>query len=176
MNLDNKHYVMIVLLLAALASLASIKVTYSKQVEQLTNEKKTLSDSLAIQRTETESLKKESESLETIEPVVLSNGQTAYVTRRTSKSIEQSAKQSTEQIAKLTQQITDLTVKLSQKTEVTVKPAPFWNVVASSSVIDYADVSQWQTGGGINIGALSLSLTNPLSLTLQPRLQAAIRF
>jgi hypothetical protein len=59
---------------------------------------------------------------------------------------------------------------------VTVKPAPFWNVVASSSVIDYADVSQWQAGGGINIGALSLALTNPLALSLQPRLQAAIRF
>ena len=176
MNLDNKHYVMIALLLTALASLASIKVTYSKKVEQLTNEKKTLSDSLAIQRSETESLKKESETSEIIEPVVLPNGQTAYVTRRTSKTIEQSMRQSTEQIAKLTQQITDLTVKLQSKTDVTVKPAPFWNVVASSSVLDYSNVSQMQLGGGINIGALSLALTNPLSLTLQPRLQAGLRF
>lgn len=176
MNLDWKHYTILALLLAALASIASMKITYSKQVEQLTNEKKTVSDSLAIQKSQTESLRKESETEETIEPVLLSNGTTAYVTKRTSKSIEQSIKQSSEQIAKLNQQITDLQVKLTSKTDVTIKPAPFWNVVASSSVIEYADVKQWQAGGGINIGALSLALTNPLDLRFEPRLQASLRF
>jgi hypothetical protein len=175
MNLDKKHYIMIALLLAALATLGSMRFTYTKTIESLTVQNTKLTETVASQKTASESMRRDIETTETMTPMEI-NGKTVYVTTRTSKTVETAMKQSNEQIAKLTQQVTDLTSKTATKTDVTVKPAPFWNVVASSSVIEYADVTQWQAGGGVNIGTLSLTLTNPLSPVFRPRLQAMLRF
>lgn len=172
MNLDKKHYLMLALVLGLLATLGSIRVSYRKQIEQLTTEKKTLSDSLAIQRTENSAMTKDAETAEEVRPIQMPNGQIAYITTRTSKTVETVMRQATEQMAQLRTQVSELQVKLSSKTDVVVKAAPFWNVVAAWEPIGQA----YYAGGGINLGPISVTVENPVALELRPRLAAMILF
>jgi type II secretory pathway pseudopilin PulG len=160
------------LLLAILAAWGSRERKWQKEVEQLTSQKQVISDQLAIQKTENSSLRKESETQETIEPVLV-GGQVAYVTKRTSRTIETAMKQATEQIARLNSQITDLQVKLSSKESETVKSAPFWNVTGGWHAIS----GSYTVGAGVNLGPISLTLENPvLPLALEPGVRVMLRF
>ena len=131
-----------------------------------------MSDTLAVQKAETESLRKESETTETMEPVMLAGGVVAYVTHKSSRTIETAMKQATEQVAQYKQQVVDLQMKLASKETEIVKSAPFWNVVVGWEPMGQA----YYAGGRINIGPLSVSLDNPVALELRPRLSGMIRF
>ena len=164
-------WVLGVLLLLAMIGWGSRERSWSKQVEQVSNEKKLLSDTLAVQKSINETMKKESEATETIEPVLV-GGQVAYVTKRTSRTIETAMKQATEQIAQYKQQVSELQMKLTSKESETVKSAPLWNLVAGWEPIQQG----YYAGGGMNVGPLSLTLDNPVALEFRPRLSAMVRF
>lgn len=171
-------YVVLVLLLAALAAWGSRERSWSKQVETWSTERTTLNSTIASQKQTNEQLQKDSESTETIEPVMV-GGQVAYVTHRTSKTVERAMRQVNEQMASLTQQNKELMMKLSSKETETVKSAPVWNIVAGyqpataywgGTLPDF-----YYVGGGMNLGPLSLTLDNPVAFELRPRLTAMIR-
>ena len=136
----------------------------------MSNEKKVLSDTLAVQKSVNESMKKESEATETIEPVMI-GGQVAYVTKRTSRTIETAMKQATEQIAQYKQQVSELQMKLTSKETEVVKSAPRWNLVIGWEPLG----ETYYLGGGMNFGPLSISLDNPVAMELRPRLTAQMR-
>ena len=175
MNLDWKHWAAIVMLLAVLATWGSRERTWTKQLEQVTAEKKTLSDTLAIQRAQNEQLRKDTETVESIEPVLLANGTTAYATHRTSKTIETAMRQSTEQIAQFKQQISDLQVKLTTKETGSVKSAPKF-----MAGIDWKPMSPGANAFmpklGMNIGALTIYAGHPIQLALEPHVGLDLRF
>ena len=175
LTLDYIHWSLIgAVLLIGLSFFGKTK-TWTKQIEQLTAEKTTLSDSLAIQKTENASLRKEIRQSEVTEPVVVKvNGieQVVMVTRKTSESVEIAMRQATEQVAQLKNQVSTLEVSLKSKESLVVKAAPFWNVVAG-----WAPIGQgYYLGGGVNLGPLSVSVINPVAWALEPQLLAAIRF
>lgn len=161
-----------VLLLAVLAAWGSRERTWSKQVDSLTIEIKTVTSESETLRSQVTQLRKDSETAETIEPVLLPNGQVAYITHRTSKTVEMAMSQSNEQIKDLTKQIDDLKAKSTTKETETVKSAPMWNVVVGWE----PTTATYYAGAGVNLGPLSLDLDNPLSLQLRPRLTGMIRF
>jgi hypothetical protein len=76
----------------------------------------------------------------------------------------------------LTTENTSLRQKVSLYEKTVVKSAPMWNALVSVPVLAYADVTQYQIGGGMNLGPISLSVVNPLALKFDPRLQGMIRF
>jgi hypothetical protein len=120
-------------------------------------------------------LKSSHHSTETIEPILLPNGQIAYVTRRTSQTLEESLttmRQNYEQKIQQTQaKVTELEERIKQSETETIKSAPMWNAVVE------ADLNQsYAAGAGVNLGPLSVSVINPLALEFRPRAALMLRF
>ena len=172
MNLDWKHWVIIGVVVVLIATLGGLKIESIKEKEELTKQITTLSDSLAIQKTMNETLKKSSKKGKTMTPVQMPNGQIAYITTETSETVEEAMRQATEQVAQLKSQVTTLEVALKTKESLVIKTAPFWNIVAGWEPMGQA----YYAGGGINLGPISVSVDNPVALDLRPRLSAMIRF
>lgn len=174
-NLNWKHYSIAALILAVLAAWGSRERSWSKQVDEMKNEKIKLTESLAIQRTQNEQLRKDTETSEVTEPMVVKvNGkdQVVMVTRKTSKTVETAIKQATEQVAILKDQITDLQVKLSSKEKEVIKSSPLWNIAAGWEPL----AGGYYLGAGMNLGPISMIVDNPVSMELKPKLTAMIRF
>jgi len=186
MNLDWKHYTVAVLLLAALAAWGSRERTWTKQVDQLTKEKTTLTENLAKQKTENESLRRETDATEVTEPMIVKvNGkdQVVMVTRKTSRTVEVAMRQATEQIAQFKQQVSELQMKLSTKETETVKPSPKWAVSLGWDPLADTETQRWRAGLGLNLGPLTaLATAAPAGwigggLTdTRPQLEVVLRF
>jgi len=181
MNLDKKTYALVIAVIGMLTTWGAREKNWSKRTEEslrmistLESDKKTLLD----QKTELESqIKSDSETSEEVVPVQMPNGSIAYITRKTSKTVQEAISKATSesrtQIAELTHQISELTTTKSSDEKLQIKSAPRWNVVAD---VDLLTATSWSAGAGMNLGSLSLSVLNPVALTFAPRAMLAIRF
>ena len=184
MNLDRYHYIMLACIGFLIAFAGNKDRINIKQSETWLSEKKVLEEKVltvsAENKTLDTKLQKSVATRKKITPIVLPNGQIAYITEETSDTVEEAISsmksnyQST--IDRLTKENSDLASHTIKKETDIVKSAPFWNAVLAVPVLGYADITQYQAGGGINLGPLSVSLTNPLTLSVQPRIQGLIRF
>lgn len=163
-QLDWKHYTLIALALAALTAWGSRERSWSKTTEQYQTEQTRMTKSLAQLRTENESLQRSIEEVVEIVPVQMPNGQIAYTTRKTSKTVETAMRSATEQLNSLTTQVTDLKVKLSLKETETIKSAPRWYVGVDWQPLKGTALAAFMPEAGINIGTLTIKAGHPLEL------------
>lgn len=188
MKLEKKHYIMAALVLGVLATWGSRERSWSKQVEALT-----LSESRATAVATTATAKVQSLELQLHTEVAkayergrrtsketLPNG----TVRETTEDFERSSELAKaelaikqldsykSELATAQTAVTSLSHRVNELEVEVVKSAPMWNVVAGWEVLG----GGYYAGGGMNLGALSVSVENPVSLVLEPRLTGMLRF
>lgn len=123
----------LILFLAALVAWGSREKYWSKTILDVKTENSKLTIELASQKSQTESLQKDSETTEVMEPVVVKvkvdgveQEKIVYVTRKSSKTVETAMRSLTEQIAQTTTENKQLKMEMSSKEVSIVKSAPRW--------------------------------------------------
>lgn len=182
-SLDWKHYTVIVLLLACLTTWGSRERSWSKRTEEQTQQIQTLNadkQTLATQKSTLEQeMKSDEETTEEVVPVQMPNGQIAYITRKTSKTVQEAIQRATSEsqtrIDELTRQVTEL--KQTKKTDEheTVKTAPRWYAGADWQPLK-TDSLNIIPHLGINLGSLTIYAGHPVGLDFEPHIGAGLRF
>jgi hypothetical protein len=183
MKLDWKIYSLAGLLLAALASWGSRERTWTKTsesttktIEALTAEKQTAIDAKTALETQ---LKSDTDTTEEVVPIQMPNGQIAYITKKTSRTVQEAITRATSEsktrIAELERRLTEAT-STSKTAEIeTVKAAPRWYAGTDWQPLA-AGAAAFTPQLGMNIGPLTIYAAHPLALELAPRIGAGLRF
>lgn len=183
MSLDWKHYSVIALLLAVLATWGSRERTWtktteatSKTIEKLTVEKQTAIDAKTSAETQAKS---DAETTEEVVPVQMPNGQIAYITKKTSRTVQEAITKATTEsstrIAELERRLTEATSTSKTAETETTKNAPRWAAKLETPILRYDDISAYRLGAGMNFGGLTIGVINPTT-TIFPMLTTDIRF
>lgn len=166
MNLDKKHYIMAAIIIVLIGAGLGREKYWSKTTIEIRAENVKLTTTLATQKAETEDLRKDSETAEVMEPVVVKvdgKEQIAYVTRKTSKTIETAMRKATEQIAQVTTENRELKVKLESKEVSITKSAPRWYGGVDWQPFKIG-MAAWTPELGTNIGPFLAKVGHPIEL------------
>lgn len=181
---DKKTVALIVAIFGVLASWGARERTWtktsettSKTIEALQTEKATLTQAKTALETQ---LKSASEETEELTPMQFPDGTVAMITRRSKRTVQEAITKATSEsltkIAELERRLTEATSTSKTAEAETVKSAPRWAAMIEAPVLNYSDITAYRAGLGLNFGALTVAVTNPTALILQPYLSTAIRF
>ena len=184
--MNAKGWAFLVGLLAVVAiTWGSRETSWSKQVQTLTAENEQLRQQVTASQEKvvykTVTVHDTTKTTETETPIVLPNGQVAYIKQTVVSAIEDSVNAMQSNFQSQIDELTTENLSLKQSKTVTEKkvtgPAvPLWNIVAEAPAgPGYIDVTNWRAGGGVNVGPLSLVLTNSVALQFTPRVELMLR-
>lgn len=162
-TLDWKHYTIAALLLAALAAWGSREVTTIHRTEELNLAITTLTDQKKTLETRATDLERQvrtaQDTAEEIVPVQMPNGQIAYTTRRTSRTVQETIQRIREEARIEVEQAREELAKLqaARRTEdkETVKAAPRWAVAGAWAPYAPDPLARIRAGLGMNLGPLT---------------------
>ena len=184
MIIDWKIYALATALLACLATWGSRERSWTKTteattktIEALTLEKKTAIDAKTQLEAESRSADEETEE---VVPVQMPNGQIAYITRKTSRSVQEAITKATTEsstrISELERRLTEATSTSKTAEAETTKPAPRWAAQIEIPILSSSDITAYRAGAGLNFGALTVGVLNPTAARFEPYLTTQLRF
>lgn len=199
-TLDWKHYTIAALLLAALAAWGSREVTSIHRTEELSSAINALKDEKKTLETRATDLERQvrtaQDTAEEIVPVQMPNGQIAYTTRRTSRTVQETIQRIREEarieVAQVREELAKLQAAKRTEDKETVKAAPKWAMAAAWDPYAEDPLARYRLGPGMNIGPLTgLATLAPAAIggaiasgapasemlkAMRPQLEAVLRF
>lgn len=183
-TIDWKIYALAAALLACLTTWGARERSWTKTteattktIERLTVEKTTAVDARTALEAESKS---EAEETEEVVPVQMPNGQIAYITRKTSRTVQEAITKATSEsstrIAELERKLTEATSTSKTAETETIKNAPRWAAQIEVPILNSGDITAYRAGAGFNLGALTVGVLNPTALIFQPYLTTQLRF